>query len=83
MQGAIMMVQAYPTAVDVVAIMNCLAEDFNEPSVEELMQSHVNCTIKLESSALKVPSPDLLLELASWTASPTRPAAYRRLLTSA
>ena len=64
-----MMVQAYPTATDLVAVMNCLAEDYGEPSTEELMQSHVHCAIKLDSSALKVPSPDLLLELLAWTQS--------------
>lgn len=69
MQGAIMIVQAYPTATDLVAVMNCLAEDYGEPSAEELMESHVHCAIKLESSALKVPSPDLLLELLAWTQS--------------
>lgn len=82
MQCAIMMVQAYPTAVDVVAVMNCLADDFNEPSTEELMQSHVSCPIKLDSSALKVPSPDLLLELVSWSAL-ARPTAQRRQLAPA
>lgn len=69
MQQAIMMVQAYPHTADVVAIMNCLAEDYNEPCADVLMDSHVTCPVKLDASALKVPSPDLLLELVSWSQS--------------
>ena len=83
MQGAIMMVQSYPHTVDLIAVMSCLAEDYREPSIEDLMQSHVNCAVKLDSSALKVPSPDLLLELLSWTqGSQMSQASFRPLLTA-
>ncbi|KAL0033950.1 hypothetical protein WJX77_012326 [Trebouxia sp. C0004] len=66
MQTAIMSVQSYPLAVDVVAVVNCLAEDAVEPSPGELMAGFTNSNLILDSSALRVPSPDLLLEVAHW-----------------
>ena len=66
MQTAIMSVQSYPLAVDIVAVMNCIAEDAGEPSYGELMAGFTNCNLILDSSALRVPSPDLLLEVSHW-----------------
>ncbi len=62
-----MTVQSYPLAVDVVAVMNCMAEDAGEPSPGDLMAGYINCHFILDSSALRVPSPDLLLEVAQWS----------------
>ena len=60
-----MTIQSYPLAVDLVAVINCLAEDMGEPSSAELMAS--KCSFVLDSSALRVPSPDLLLEVSQWS----------------
>ncbi len=67
MQTAIMSVQSYPLAVDIVAVMNCIGEDAGEPSPGELMAGFTNCNLILDSSALRVPSPDLLLEVSHWS----------------
>jgi hypothetical protein len=67
MQTAIMSVQSYPLAVDVVAVINCIAEDAGELSPGELMAGFTNCNLILDSSALRLPSPDLLLEVAHWS----------------
>ena len=66
MQTAIMSVQSYPLAVDIVAVMNCIAEDAGEPAPGELMAGFSNCNLILDKSALRVPSPDLLLEVSHW-----------------
>ena len=62
-----MSVQSYPLSVDVVAMMNCMAEDAGEPPPEDLMAGYASCKFILDSSALRVPSPDLLLEASQWT----------------
>lgn len=67
LQTAIMSVQSYPLSVDVVAMMNCMAEDAGEPPPEDLMAGYASCKFILDSSALRVPSPDLLLEASQWT----------------
>ena len=66
MQTAIMSVQSYPLAVDIVAVMNCVAEDAGEPSPAELMAGFTRCSLILDGSALRAPSPDLLLEVSHW-----------------
>ena len=55
-------------AVDVVALMNCIAEDAGEPSADDLLAGYSTCDIVLDSSALRVPCPDLLLEAAHQSA---------------
>ena len=60
------MVQAYPMAVDLVAVMNCLAEDAGEPSVEDLMAGCARGGCVIESSCLQTPNPDLLIEAGRW-----------------
>ena len=67
MQTSIMMVQAYPLAVDLVSVMNCLAEDAGEPSAGELMAGYSSGGSIIDSSYLRVPSPDLLLQAGQWT----------------
>lgn len=62
MQTSIMMVQAYPLAVDLISVMNCLAEDAGEPTAGDLMAGYINTGRVIDSSSLRVPSPDLLLE---------------------
>lgn len=66
MQTAIMSVQSYPLAVDIVAVMNCVAEGAGEPSPAELMAGFTHCNLILDGSALRAPSPDLLLEVSHW-----------------
>ena len=66
MQASIMLVQAYPLAVDVVSVINCMAEDAAEPSAAELMAGFTTCNSIIDSTALRVPSPDLLIEVAQW-----------------
>ena len=67
MQTAIMLVQSYPLAVDVVYMMNCMAEDAGEPSVADLMSGYAQANPILDREALQMPSPDLLLEAAHWS----------------
>ena len=62
MQCAILMVQAYPMAVDLLAVMNCLAEDAGEPSAGDLMAGYAGGDCAIESSCLQTPNPDLLIE---------------------
>lgn len=66
MQTAVMLVQSYPLAVDVVSMMNCMAEDAGEPSLGDLLSGYAHNNMILEREALRVPSPDLLLEVAHW-----------------
>lgn len=68
MQNAILMVQAYPLAVDLIAVMNCLAEDAGEPSASDLMAGSVSRGgSAIDSSYLQTPNPDLLIEAEEWT----------------
>ncbi len=66
MQTSVMMVQAYPLAVDLLSVVNCLAEDAAEPTAGDLMAGNINTGCVIHSSSLRVPSPDLLLEAESW-----------------
>ena len=66
MQTAVMLVQSYPLAVDVVSMMNCMAEDAGEPSLGDLLSGYTHTHMILDREALRVPSPDLLLEVAHW-----------------
>lgn len=66
MQTSIMMVQAYPLAVDLMSVINCLAEDAGEPTAGDLMAGYINTGCVIDSSSLRVPSPDLLLEAEQW-----------------
>ena len=67
MQCAILMVQAYPMAVDLVSVMNCLAEDAGEPAAGDLMAGYGSGGCVIDSSCLQTPNPDLLIEAGQWT----------------
>ena len=60
------MVQAYPMAVDLVSVMNCLAEDAGEPSAGNLMVGYGGGGCVIDSSCLQAPNPDLLIEAGRW-----------------